>query len=188
MERQRFTKRTLFPATLVFAVMAVSWAGYYVSRRLEADFLRQLLAGVFGTTWFISVAFGAMYVYIVSSLRGASKKESILASAVTPFIWMTKECAKLYTSYDLLQCLYYYLNPLNFWLVFLMGLELGIASMISRKILKGRGEPVTVVTAGSLATAGVSLFLVIAGYAWGKGENLYVIFLAGFRFFFGSGV
>jgi hypothetical protein len=69
-----------------------------------------------------------------------------------------------------------------------MGLEMGIASMVARKILKGRGEPVPVLTAGSLATAGVCLSLVIAGYAWGKGEKLFVIFLAGFRFFFGSGV
>jgi len=188
MERQPFTKRILLPVALVFAVMAVSWAGYYGSRRLDHEFSRQLLAKVFGTAWFLSVAFGALYVYTVSYVRGAAMKERVLASAVTPFIWMTKECVKLYTSYSVLQCLYYYLNPLNFWLVCLMGLEMGIASMVARKILKGRGEPVTVATTGSLAVVGASLFLVIGAYAWGKGENLYVIFLAGFRFFFGSGV
>jgi hypothetical protein len=50
---------------------------------------------VFGTAWFLSVAFGALYVYTVSYVRGATMKERVLASAVTHFIWMTKECVKL---------------------------------------------------------------------------------------------
>ena len=32
-----------------------------------------------------------------------------------------------------------------------------------------------------------SLFLVVSLYAWGEGENVYVIFLEGYRDFFGAG-
>lgn len=188
MEKQGFTKRFLYPVLLVFAVMAVSWAGYYGSRTLDSDFLHQMLAKLFGTSYFLSVAFGALYVYTVSYIRGAPIGERILASLVNPFIWMTKECAKLFISYNFLQCLYYYLNPLNFWLLCFMVFEMGLASIIARRILKSRGEPIKVVTAGSLATVIISISVVIAAYAWGKGENLYVIFLAGFRVFFGSGI
>ncbi len=188
MEKQSFTKRFLYPVLLVFAVMAVSWAGYFGSRRLDSDLLHQLFAKIFGTSYFISVAFGTLYVYTVSYIRGAPMKDRVLASLVNPFIWMTKECARLFASYNLFQCLYYYFNPLNFWLLCFMVFEMGLASMIARKILKSRGDPVKVVTMGSLATVIVSISVVIAAYAWGKGENLYVIFLAGFRVFFGSGI
>jgi len=188
MEKQSFAKRFLYPVLCVFAVMAVSWAGYFGSRALDSALLHQLLAKIFGTSYFLSVAFGTLYVYTVSYIRGAPIGERILASLVTPFIWMTKECIKLFTSYNVLQCLYYYLNPLNFWLLCFMVFEMGLSSMIARKILKSRGDPVKVVTMGSLATVIVSISVVIAAYAWGKGENLYVIFLAGFRVFFGSGI
>lgn len=190
MKRQSFTQRFLRPVALVFAVMTVSWAGYYGSRHLGSDILHQLAARIFGTVYFIAVAFGALYVYTVAYLRGASLRERVLASAVNPFIWMTKECARLYAAYTLPQCLYYYFNPLNFWLLCFMIFEMGIASMIARKILVRRGDPAGAQTlsAGSLSAAGAGLLLVITAYAWGKGENLYVIFLAGFRFFFGSGI
>ncbi len=188
MEKQSFTKRFLYPVLLVFTVMAVSWAGYFGSRTLDSDLLHQLLAKVFGTSYFLSVAFGTLYVYTVSYIRGAPIGERILASLVNPFIWMTKECIRLFASYNVLQCLYYYFNPLNFWLLCFMVFEMGLASMIARRILKSRGDSASVITRGSLATVLVSISVVIAAYAWGKGENLYVIFLAGFRVFFGSGI
>jgi hypothetical protein len=185
---QNFIKRLVYPTATVFVIMTVSWAGYFGSRHIDGAALHQLLAKIFGTAYFISIAFGTLYVYTVSYIRGASLRERILASAVNPFIWMTKESLSLLVCYTPLQCLYWYLNPLNFWLVCLMALEMGIATLAARWILNRRGEPVGTFTPGALATIVVSLAFIIAAYAWGKGENLYAIFLAGSRFFFGPGI
>ena len=101
---------------------------------------------------------------------------------------MTKEVLRLTHSHPFLESLYWYLSPLHLWLIMLMGLEMGAATLIARKILKNRGEMKIVTSPAPLIVMGVSLFLVIGAYAWGKGENLYVMFLEGYRILFGSGL
>lgn len=188
MKKQDFRKRFLYPAGAVFVVMVVSLAGYFGSRHLQYDALHQVLAKVFGTAYFLSVSFGTLYVYTVSYLRGAPLRERILASAISPFIWATKESLLLLESYGIWESLYWYLNPLNFWLVCFMALQMGTGDVIARAILQRRGEAVTAATPASLAVIAGSISAVVLSYAWGKGENLYVIFLAGYRFFFGFGI
>ena len=82
----------------------------------------------------------------------------------------------------------YHVNPLTFWLACLMTFQMGAATLIARKILKSRGQREKVFSISPLIAILVGIALVIAAYAWGKGENLYVIFLEGYRFFFGAGV
>jgi hypothetical protein len=101
---------------------------------------------------------------------------------------MSKEVLRLTESHPLAECLYWYFNPLNVWLVSLMVLEMGIATLIARAILKRRGRQLKVVTPAPLAVILGSLIFVISAYAWGQGENIYVIFLNGYRFFFGYGI
>ena len=56
-----------------------------------------------------------------------------------------------------------------------------------RYILKRRGQAIKVVSFGPIAA------IVIGGlgfggiFAWGQGENLYVLYLDGYRMLFGSG-
>ncbi len=188
MKKLDFKDRFLYPAGTVFAVMAVSWAGYFGSACLENDALHQALAKVFGTAYFISVAFGTLYVYTVSYLRGAAPGERVLASAISPFIWATKENLLLLESYGILESIYWYLNPLNFWLICFMALQMGIGGIVARAVLRRRGEAVTVATPASLVLIAVSVAAIVSAYAWGKGENLYVIFLAGYRALFGYGI
>jgi hypothetical protein len=187
MKELDFKDRFLYPAGTVFAVAVVSWAGYFGSAYLENDALHQALAKVFGATYFLSVAFGTLYVYTVSYVRGASPGERVLASAVTPFIWATKESLLQLEAFGILESLYWYLNPLNFWLVCFMALQMGIGGIVARAVLRRRGEAVTAATPASLALIAVSVAAVVSAYAWGKGENLYVIVLAGYRALFGYG-
>jgi hypothetical protein len=188
MEKQDFNRRFLFPVIIVFIVMTISFLVYYGSRLIENQNVFMILARISGTTYFLSVAFGTIFVYSVSYIRGASLGERILASVINPFIWATKECIKQLEVYSVAESLYYYLNPLNFWLICLMVLEMGIATLIARWILKRRREGIRIATAAPLLVIAVSLFVFIFMYAWGKGENVYVIFLKGYRLFFGTGV
>lgn len=187
MKDQGIKKESLFPVLYMFVVAAVSYVGYFGSRHVNNDTIHQLMAMVFGTTYFLSVAFGTLYIFTSVYVRGASLPWRILASFVVPFIWMTKEVFRLTESHPFLECLYWYLNPLNIWLISLMVLEMGIATLIARSVLKRRGQQIKIITLAPVAVILGSLVFVISAYAWGKGENLYIIFLNGYRFFFGSG-
>lgn len=176
------------PVLLVFTVMAVSFAGYFGSRQVSHAGLHQVMALVFGTTYFLAVAFGPAYVFAVTTLRAVALPVRILAAYVNPLIWMTKEVLRLTESHPLAEALYWYCNPLNVWLVSLAVLEMGVATMIARRLLRRRGEDVRVVTPAPVLISIASLVFVISVYAWGKGENVYVLFLEGYRHLFGAGI
>jgi hypothetical protein len=181
-------KGIILPIMSLLLVATVSFLGYFGSRYIDSDAVHQLMAKVFGTAYFLSIAFGTLYIFTTGYIRGVSLAGRILASFVVPFIWMSKEVLRLTESHPILECLYWYFNPLNIWLVSLMVLEMGIATLIARAILKKRDKPLRVVTPAPVAVIVGSLLFVISAYAWGKGENIYVIFLNGYRFLFGFGI
>ncbi len=188
MDKMDFNKRFLFPVLIVFIIATVSAIGYFGSRHISNDLIHQIVAAFFGITYFISVAFGTLYVFTTAYLRGASLGERILASFITPFAWMTKEVIRITESHPFIESLYWYLNPLSIWLISLMIFEMGIATLIGRSIMKRRNIAVEGPILAPVLTIVLSLTFIISAYAWGKGENLYVIFLEGYRAIFGSGL
>lgn len=188
MHKQSAWKQVGKPVTLVFLLMIVSYFGYFGSRQMANATLHQLLAAVFGSTFFISIALGTIYVFAASRLRGAGLGLAVAACFVTPFAWMTKEVWRISESHPIIECLYYYLNPLNIWLVSFMFVEMGLAALIIRPIQKRRGKAPVTGPAAALTVMLVSLAVAISVYAWGKGENIYVLFLSGYRVLFGAGV
>jgi len=187
MEKQSFQKRFLFPALTVSVVMTVSWVVYNLSWRLDLGSLHRPLAAVAGTLLFASVAFGALYVYPAAFFRGATLGERATASLVAPFLWATKECVRLSAAFSFFECLYYYLNPLNIWLLCGVFAEMALAEILCRRRLQRRAPSTRALHPAALGVLAVSLFLAVALYAWGEGENAYVIFLEGYRHLFGAG-
>lgn len=180
-------RQSVKPVLVVFAVMAVSFIGYFGSRQVTPDGLHQAMALVFGTTYFLAVAFGPAYVFTVTTVRGVRLPIRVLAAYVNPLIWMTKEVFRLTEAHPFVEALYWYCNPLNVWLISLAVLEMGVATLIARRMLRRRGEDIRVVTPAPVIIAVASLVFVISVYAWGKGENVYVLFLEGYRHLFGAG-
>ncbi len=181
-------KRVMVPVLSVFIVMSVSYAGYFGSRHLDGGLVQQWMACFFGTTYFLSIAFGALYVYTTARVRGAGLTVCILASLVNPLIWMTKEVLRLTESHPFLESLYWFLNPLDLWLLSFVIMEMGLATLMARTILKKKGEEVSIFTMGPVVTVLGSLIFAISIYAWGEGENIYVFFLKGYRLLFGYGL
>jgi hypothetical protein len=188
MEKQTFRKRFVSPVLVVFSIMAVSWCIYNLSWQLESNTMHQRLALIFGTLYFISVLFGPIVVYIWAYSRGATLGERILASAINPFLWATKECLRLLTSFTIFESLYYYFNPLSIWFACFLMTEMGLAEIIYRANRSARGDKLRIIHPAAICAVFIGLALVIAAYSWGRGENIYVLFLDGYRTFFGSGV
>jgi hypothetical protein len=101
---------------------------------------------------------------------------------------MTKECARLYISFSFLECLYYYFNILNIWLICGLCVEMGIAEMLCRRSLRKRGEDVTVLSAPAVIAVVGGLSLGILIFVLGQGETFYARYLEVYRFFFNAGV
>lgn len=173
---------------VVCVVMLLSFFGYNAGRTLGIEWGHQFLQALFGTTYFLSVAFGTLYIYTAAYLQKRSLPVRIGLSLITPFIWMTKEVLWLTQAHPIEQCLYWYLNPLNIWLLSLMIFEMGVATLIGRSLQKRADSSIIVFSRGPVVTIVGALAFVIAAYAWGKGENLYVLFLEGFRVLYGSGI
>jgi hypothetical protein len=167
--------------------MTLSWVSYNLAWRLESVALHRFLASLFGTLLFVSVAFGPLLVYSMAYFRGASLQERVLACLINPFLWATKECIRLYISFSFLECVYYYANPLNVWLAFGIIAEMAFAELLCRQRLRQRGENVRVLHPSAVAILMISLSMVVSLYLWGEGENVYAMFLEGYRVFFGPG-
>ena len=181
-------KPAIVPVVSVFVVMSVSFAGYFGSRHLGGGLLQSWMATFFGTTYFLSIAFGAFYVYATARVRGAGFSACIIAALINPFVWMAKEVFRLTESHPFLESLYWFLNPLNIWLLSFVIMEMGLATITARIILKQKEEGIKIVTIGPVITVLGSLIFAISIYAWGEGENVYVFFLEGYRQLFGYGL
>ena len=188
MTGKTINRRTIVPVLIILVLATVSMTGYFKLRSMSGGTGSPTIISLTGIVYFISVAFGTLFVFSLAYIGGAALKERVLASFVVPFLWMSKEVLRLAESHPFAECLYWYINPLNVWLITLMILEMGIATLIARGVLKKSGRNIKVVTVGPMAVIIGSLIFVISVYAWGKGENVYVIFLSGYRLFFGSGV
>jgi hypothetical protein len=187
MEKLNFRNRFISPVLPLLLLMICSWIVYNLAWRLDNHSIHRALALIFGTLLFLSVAFGAVIVYPLTFFRGASLKERIIASSVVPFIWMTKECARLFISFSFLECLYYYLNPLNIWLLCGLCVEMGTAEMICRWRLRKRGQDVKAIVPLAVVAIGIGLFIGILMFILGEGETFYARYLELYRFFFNSG-
>lgn len=187
MRRLAFRERFVAPVLVVFAVMTSSWLAYNLAWRLESATLHRVLASVSGTLLFFSVGLGSLVVYSMTYFRGASLKERIAASLVNPLLWATKECIRVSISFSFFECVYYYANPLNVWLAFGVTAEMALAEMLCRQRRRSRGADIRVLHPAAVAVLLISLSLVVSLYVWGEGENVYAIFLEGYRVFFGAG-
>ncbi len=188
MEKQRFSRRFLFPIVPVFIVMSVSWGVYNLAWRIPNAAVQHILADIFGTLLFISVTFGACYVYPAAFKRGASLTERVIASLANPLIWATKECIRMFGAFSITESLYYYLNPLNIWLLLGIVAQMSLIEMILRRGQKKRGEYVRVFTLPAVAAFVASIALVVGLYAWGRGENVFSTYLVFYKKLFGPGV
>ena len=67
-------------------------------------------------------------------------------------------------------------------------LEIGVGTIIARYILKKQGKVGKVITLRSIATLLVGVPVLIQLIVWDQGENIFSIFLQGYRYFFGTGI
>ena len=101
------------PVLIVFLLALVSYLVYYGSRLIKTQAIHQPLAAVFGTIYFVTIFFGALYIYTDCYVRGVPLGRRFVASSLIPFLWMTKDVVVMMGSHPIIESLYWYLNPLS---------------------------------------------------------------------------
>jgi len=94
----------------------------------------------------------------------------------------------MFGAFSVTESLYYYLNPLNIWLLLGIIAQMSIIEMILRQRQKKHGEDVRVLTLPVVAAFVLSMALVVGLYAWGRGENVFSTYLVLYKKIFGPGV
>ena len=187
MKKMGFMKRFVGPVGLVIFVTTLSYVAYMLSPNITSFALYQVVAISSGIALFIGLGLGALYVYPVTSMRGAGPLERIVGSLVTPLAWMTKEVVIVGSVYTLWESLYYYLNPVHLLLISAVVAEMGAGELIVRRRLRKDGATERIVTFPALAAIVLGLGWFAFMFIWDLGVHHFYIFQEGFKAIFGYG-
>ena len=172
---------------LIAAVILLAYFGYFGSKRVSDEAARYVLATGFGGLYLVFMLTGPFIIYLGTYLQGVRLSGRILAACLIPFLWMTKDVMALTESHPFIECLYWYFNPLHIWMVCLVALQIGLAELIGRAIYKRHGVEVKIFSIGPFVVILTALIVSIGIFAWGQGENIFSLYLDGYRLLFGYG-
>jgi hypothetical protein len=139
------------PVLKLLLVTAAAGMAYQAAWRIPIRAIHQAVSAAAIGVYFAGLGFGTLYVWIACTGRGASTVERVLACAIVPFLWMTKEVIRVGQVWPLPDALFFYLNPLHVTMACVAIEEMGLAELILRRRRRSRGEAVRVLSAGPLA-------------------------------------
>jgi len=151
--REGFWGRTGLPVAGLCALLAGASLAYDHAWRIPDHAVHQAVATVAIILYFGAFVFGALFVYVACARRGASRGERILACAIVPLLWMTKEVIRVGTVWPLPDALFYYLNPLHRAVALAAISEMGIAELWLRRRRRRAGEALRVLAPGPVTAA-----------------------------------
>lgn len=175
------------PVAFVIFLAVFSYLGYYNAHNIKVDWLHQALAFFSGAVYVVCIFLGPFYIYIITYLKDISLPRRILAACLLPFLWMTKDVLIILESHPLHECLYWYFNPLNIWMVCLLMIEIGTGTLLARFLRQRQGYNIKILTPMPIIIALLGMMIFAGIYAWGQGENIFSVYMHGYRFLFGGG-
>ena len=186
MRKESFWKRFLQPVgtvLLVWAAMSVVYLEY--AWRIEPGALRSIIAFLSAALLFLSIGFGALYIYPMAFFRGASAGERIVACLVTPVAWSLRELVRVSEIFSFGETLYYGLNSAFLLTVFGALGQAGLCELVCRWRLSKRGEgPVKIFSPAPTLLVGMGLAAVYLLLIWGLGVHFFYIYIQGYKAIF----
>jgi hypothetical protein len=186
MERMSFGKRFLKPVIFVLLTLLVSNTAYfYLSWQISHPTLRAIFALVSSAVLFISIGFGAVYIYPVAYFRGAGIGERIIACLITPIIWNIKEMVRVSEFFTVGETLYYGLNTVFILSIFGAFGLMGLCELICRwRAGKRGGESIRILSAAPIVSMIMGLAALYVCLLWGMGVHFFYIYIQGYRMLF----
>ncbi len=186
MPKQSFWRRFLQPVGTVLLVWAAMSVVYLeCAWRLEPGALRSIITFSSAVLLFLSLGFGALYIYPVAFLRGASTGERLAACLVTPLLWNLKELVRVSEFFSFGETLYYGLNTAFLLAVFGALGQAGLCELVCRWRLGKRSEqPVRIFSPAPVIWVGMGLAAVYLLLLWGLGVHFFYIYIQGYKAIF----
>jgi len=149
------------PVLRLFLILAIAGLTYREAWRIPSQAAHQIVATVAIVLYFGVLAFGALYAYLACARRGASRGERVLACAIVPFLWMTKEVIRVGTLWPLPDALFFYFNPLHRTLALAVISEMGIAELVLRRRRRLAGEALRVLAPAPVSAAVIPFLYIL---------------------------
>jgi hypothetical protein len=172
-------------ARLVLAVLA--YCGYYGGRWVSNEPLHLALTSLSGLVYAVCILFSPFFISLATYLQGRSRWFRLLSAGVIPFLWLTKDVLVLTSAHPLIECLYWYFNPMYIFYTCFVCIEIGLATLMGRALLRRRGIEIQVFSPEVIALIGTAMLVMAVIYAWGQGENLHALYLEVYRWLFRGG-
>ncbi|MBI9075961.1 MAG: hypothetical protein JEZ02_11150 [Desulfatibacillum sp.] len=171
-----------FPAAAVLGVMVASKILYNLPWPDFALTLHKPATFHFGITLNLAIAFGPSVIYPLGRFRGVLPRACILASLLTPVIWIIWETINFSACFSLGESLYYSLNPLFLTTLTFMALQMGLWETVYR-FRRRKTEGLALVVRPVLAVL-VSLGLFYVFALWEMGQNWFYFYQSGYKALF----
>jgi hypothetical protein len=185
MDKKSFVKRIAIPTGAVLASMLVSWIIYNGSWKIRNDIVQFVVANISAIVLFVSIGFGAFVIYPIAYFGGASLRERVLASLVTPIVWNIKEIVRVTQFFTLGESVYYGLNQVLLLCMFGAFAQMGLCEMICRWRLNKRGEgPLRVISSGPVVSIASGLVAFFVLMVWGLGVHYFYIYMEVYKALF----
>lgn len=134
---------------------------------------------------FISVAFGSLFVYPWMFFRGASPRERVFGSLITPLVFVAKEVIRVREFFTWGEALYYALSPVMLLLLIGQVGLMGMAELVCRTTGNRRAVSARrVVSFGPVVAVLAALAALYVFLLWGMGVHWFYIYMQGYKLLF----
>ncbi len=184
-QAESYFRRVIYPALVLLFILVVASLVFDHSWRIGIDWLHHLLATISGILLILSVVLGPLYVYPTARVRGATPKEAVLASFITPVAWYIKELYRMTGYLPFWEAMYAGLFQ-SYLMLFLGELGfMGMAEMGYRIYMnKKHGQKVKVLTTKPMIAIIAALAGVFVLFLWKGGVPWYMLYIEGYRALF----
>lgn len=170
-------KRVGVPAGIVLVVMVVSINTYDMSRGISHRGLHLLVSHVSALCMFLSIWIGALFVNSMAYFKGASFRERLFASLVTPIVWDLKVLWDFIGIYSVGEIFFVLLHHLILGPIVVNLMCMGISEIICDRVMIKRTGDVSLRSRwAGLALFATGLFFTVV-FLWNGGHTYYYYYM-----------
>ena len=176
MEKQSAIRRIIVPIIPVLAAMIISINAYDFSMKIPAGTLKTIVVYVSVLIMFASVWLGPLLANTLAFFRGATFTERMLASLVTPAVWIAKTYTWFIGIYSFGELAYLILHPFVLGNIGVNLLCAGISELICRGRVRKHGGGIPLFAAGNMSVLAAGIVITFAGL-WNGGHTYYYYYM-----------
>lgn len=177
MEQSSRIKRVGIPAGIVLVVMLVSINTYDLSRSIPQRGLHLVVSHLSALFMFLSIWTGALFASSMAYFRGATLKERLFVSLLTPIVWDLKVLWDFVGIYSAGEIFFVLLHHIILGPIVVNLMCMGISEIICSRVMMKRTGDVTLRHRWSGLVLFVTGFFFTIVFLWNGGHTYYYFYM-----------